>query len=127
MRPELERRPGTRQFHGGPIAAFIDIVGDFAIGMLVGGGVPTINLRIDYLRPAIGTRRDGHSTRAPAGTHRRPGRHRRRPMRRASWSPWAVAPMRRRSASGLDCLALAREPTRFAAGPVGDAGRTRVG
>ena len=50
MRPELERRPGTRQFHGGPIAAFIDITGDFAIGMLVGGGVPTINLRTDYLR-----------------------------------------------------------------------------
>ena len=55
MRPELERRPGTGQFHGGPIAAFIDIVGDFAIGMMVGGGVPTINLRTDYLRPAIGT------------------------------------------------------------------------
>src|SRR5262249_19251186 len=54
MRPELERRPGTRQFHGGPIAAFIDIAGDFAIGMLVGGGVPTINLRTDYLRPALG-------------------------------------------------------------------------
>jgi len=28
--------------------------GDFAIGMLVGGGVPTINLRTDYLRPGIG-------------------------------------------------------------------------
>jgi len=54
MRPELERRPGTRQFHGGPIAAFIDVAGDFAIGMLVGGGVPTINFRTDYLRPAIG-------------------------------------------------------------------------
>jgi uncharacterized protein (TIGR00369 family) len=54
MRPELERRPGTGQFHGGPIAAFIDVVGDFAIGMLVGGGVPTINFRTDYLRPAIG-------------------------------------------------------------------------
>ena len=55
MRPELERRPGTSQFHGGPIAAFIDIVGDFAIGMLVGGGVPTMNFRTDYLRPAIGS------------------------------------------------------------------------
>ena len=54
MRPEFERRAGTRQFHGGPIAAFIDIVGDFAIGMLVGGGVPTMNFRTDYLRPAIG-------------------------------------------------------------------------
>jgi uncharacterized protein (TIGR00369 family) len=54
MRPEFERRLGSGQFHGGPIAAFIDIVGDFAIGMAVGGGVPTINLRIDYLRQAVG-------------------------------------------------------------------------
>jgi len=54
MRPEFERRPGTRQFHGGPIAAFIDVTGDFAIGMMVGGGVPTMNFRTDYLRPAIG-------------------------------------------------------------------------
>jgi len=55
MRQEIERRAGTRQFHGGPIAAFIDIVGDFAVGMAVGGGVPTINLRIDYVRPAMGS------------------------------------------------------------------------
>ncbi len=54
MRPEFERRLGSGQFHGGPLAAFIDTVGDFAIGMAVGGGVPTINLRIDYLRPAVG-------------------------------------------------------------------------
>ena len=50
----LERRPGTKQFHGGPIASLIDIAGDFAIGIMVGGGVPTINLRIDYLKPAVG-------------------------------------------------------------------------
>jgi len=55
MRPELERRLGTRQFHGGSIAAFIDIAGDFAIGMLLGGGVPTMNFRTDYLRPAVGS------------------------------------------------------------------------
>ncbi|MPZ45933.1 MAG: hotdog fold thioesterase [Betaproteobacteria bacterium] len=54
LRPELERRRGTKQFHGGPIASFVDTVGDFAIGMAVGGGVPTMNLRIDYLRPAVG-------------------------------------------------------------------------
>ena len=54
MRPHLERFPGTGQFHGGPIASLIDVVGDFAIGMMVGGGVPTINLRIDYLKPAVG-------------------------------------------------------------------------
>jgi uncharacterized protein (TIGR00369 family) len=55
MRPELERRPGTQQFHGGSIAAFIDIAGDFALGMLLGGGVPTMNFRTDYLRPARGS------------------------------------------------------------------------
>ena len=54
LNPGLERRKGTKQFHGGPIASFIDTVGDFAIGMMVGGGVPTINLRIDYLKPAVG-------------------------------------------------------------------------
>ncbi len=50
----LERRRGTKQFHGGAIASFIDVVGDFAVGMMAGGGVPTINLRIDYLKPAVG-------------------------------------------------------------------------
>lgn len=54
MQPHLERFPGTGQFHGGPIASLIDVVGDFAIGMMVGGGVPTINLRVDYLKPALG-------------------------------------------------------------------------
>jgi len=52
--PELERHPGTGQFHGGVIASLIDVAGDFALVILLGGGVPTINLRIDYLRPAGG-------------------------------------------------------------------------
>jgi uncharacterized protein (TIGR00369 family) len=54
LRPEHERGTGTNQFHGGPIAAFIDTVGDLAVGVAVGGGVPTMNLRIDYLKPAMG-------------------------------------------------------------------------
>jgi uncharacterized protein (TIGR00369 family) len=54
MSPSLERVAGTKQFHGGPIESFIDTVGDYAIGMLLGGGVPTINIRIDYLKPAVG-------------------------------------------------------------------------
>jgi len=53
MRPELERGPGSGQFHGGPIAAFVDIVGDYVLVMLLGGGVPTINFRVDFLRPAV--------------------------------------------------------------------------
>ena len=50
----FERREGTKQFHGGVLAALIDTVGDFALGMLLGGGIPTMNLRVDYLKPAIG-------------------------------------------------------------------------
>src|SRR5262245_29695930 len=53
---EFERHPGTGQFHGGVIASLIDVAGDFALVILLGGGVPTINLRIDYLRPAGGDR-----------------------------------------------------------------------
>ena len=55
LRPELERKSGTGQFHGGPIAALIDTVGDYALAISLGGGVPTINFRTDYLRPAIDT------------------------------------------------------------------------
>jgi uncharacterized protein (TIGR00369 family) len=55
MRPELERLPESRQFHGGPIAALIDTAGDYAMALAVGGGVPTIDFRTDYLRPAIDT------------------------------------------------------------------------
>lgn len=54
MRSNLERIAGSDQFHGGPIASLIDTAGDFAVGLAVGGGVPTIDLRIDYLRPAFG-------------------------------------------------------------------------
>ncbi len=54
MRPEMERAPGTGQWHGGPIASLIDVAGDFALAMVLGGGVPTINFRTDYLRPATG-------------------------------------------------------------------------
>lgn len=55
MRPELERRAGSKQWHGGPIASVIDTVGDFALGMMLGRGLPTVNFRVDYLRPAIDT------------------------------------------------------------------------
>lgn len=52
--PRVERSPGSGQFHGGVIASLIDIAGDFALIGIVGRGVPTINFRVDYLRPAIG-------------------------------------------------------------------------
>jgi uncharacterized protein (TIGR00369 family) len=55
MRPEFERIAGTGQWHGGPIAAAIDIAGDYALAMLIGNPLPTIHLSVDYLRPATGS------------------------------------------------------------------------
>jgi uncharacterized protein (TIGR00369 family) len=68
LKPEFERAPNSGQFHGGPIASLIDTAGCFALVMVLGHGVPTINFRTDYLRPAINT-----SLRAVA-TVRRVGR-----------------------------------------------------
>jgi len=55
LRPEFERGRGTGQWHGGVIAALIDIVGDYGLVMLLGRPLPTINFRVDYLRPASNT------------------------------------------------------------------------
>jgi uncharacterized protein (TIGR00369 family) len=55
LKPEFERAPNTGQFHGGPIASLIDTAGCFGLIMVQGHGVPTINFRTDYLRPAIKT------------------------------------------------------------------------
>jgi len=55
FRPEFERGPGTGMWHGGPIAAIIDTVGDYALIMALRRGLPTINFRVDYLRPSIKT------------------------------------------------------------------------
>lgn len=55
FKPAVERLPGSGQWHGGPIAALIDSVGDYAAGAQLGGPLPTIDLRIDYLRPAMNT------------------------------------------------------------------------
>lgn len=55
FRQLFERGTGSRQWHGGPIAAIVDIVADFAIFAKLGYGVPTANIRVDFLRPAIDT------------------------------------------------------------------------
>lgn len=52
MRPGLTR-DGTI-YHGGPVASLIDIAGDMVVAVRAGGGVPTISLRVDYLRPCTG-------------------------------------------------------------------------
>lgn len=55
LRAEFERGGGAGQFHGGAIAAFIDTVGDFSVALMTNGTVPTINFRVDFLRPSVGS------------------------------------------------------------------------
>jgi uncharacterized protein (TIGR00369 family) len=55
FRPEYERMAGSKQWHGGPIASIIDTVGAYVAAAAVARTIPTIDLRIDYLRPAIDT------------------------------------------------------------------------
>ncbi|HZS53211.1 MAG TPA: PaaI family thioesterase [Bryobacteraceae bacterium] len=50
-RDELARTPGEKTFHGGVIAAFADLAGHAAVAIKIGKMAPTIDLRIDYLRP----------------------------------------------------------------------------
>jgi len=52
FREEFLRADDSDWLHGGIISALIDIAGDYAIVTKTGVGVPTIDLRIDYLRPA---------------------------------------------------------------------------
>jgi len=48
------RYDGAPQAHGGAIATLIDSAATFACSALLGRGVPTANIRVDYLRPAGG-------------------------------------------------------------------------
>jgi uncharacterized protein (TIGR00369 family) len=54
-RPELLATPEPENgyVHGGILATLLDLAGDFALATLVGRGIPTIDLRVDYLRPAL--------------------------------------------------------------------------
>ena len=54
VRAELGHSPAGTHLHGGVIAALIDLAGHAAVAIQVGHVVPTIDLRIDYLRPAGG-------------------------------------------------------------------------
>jgi uncharacterized protein (TIGR00369 family) len=59
-RVEFERGTGSAQWHGGVIAALIDIAGDSALMAQLGRALPTCDLRVDYLRPAIATDLTAH-------------------------------------------------------------------
>jgi uncharacterized protein (TIGR00369 family) len=65
--PQIERSAGTGQYHGGVIASLIDVAGDFALIAVLGYGVPTINFRVDYLRPAAKTDLIAHARVRRAG------------------------------------------------------------
>ena len=52
FREEFLRDDGSDWLHGGIISALIDIAADYAVYSKTGGDVPTVDLRVDYLRPA---------------------------------------------------------------------------
>jgi uncharacterized protein (TIGR00369 family) len=52
-RDEFRRADGSDWYHGGIISALVDIAGDYAIASKLGRWVATIDLRVDYLRPAL--------------------------------------------------------------------------
>ena len=51
-----ERVAGSGQFHGGAVAGLADTAGCFALVGVLAAAVPTVDLRIDYLRPAVADR-----------------------------------------------------------------------
>lgn len=51
-RDELAGRRGARFFHGGVIASLADLAAHAVVALRQDGMAPTIDLRIDYLRPA---------------------------------------------------------------------------
>jgi uncharacterized protein (TIGR00369 family) len=56
-----ERSDGAAQAHGGAIATLIDTTATFACCVHLNKSVPTINMRIDFLRPAGGGEMAAHA------------------------------------------------------------------
>jgi uncharacterized protein (TIGR00369 family) len=52
-REEFGRDDDSDWYHGGVLAALVDIAGDYAIASRLERWVATIDLRVDYLRPAL--------------------------------------------------------------------------
>jgi uncharacterized protein (TIGR00369 family) len=67
FRDELARAKGDRAFHGGVIASLIDLAGHAAVAVNIGRMAPTIDLRIDYMRPAEGDALIAHAKLHKAG------------------------------------------------------------
>jgi uncharacterized protein (TIGR00369 family) len=54
-RPELSRSPDQADYHGGIIATLIDMAGHACLAAKLRRRVPTIDMRIDFLRTAVNT------------------------------------------------------------------------
>ena len=54
VRDEFRRDPARPEVHGGILAMFADIAGHAAVAARLRHGVPTVDLRVDYLRMAGG-------------------------------------------------------------------------
>jgi len=67
FRDELARAKGDKAFHGGVIASLIDLAGHAAVAVKIGRMAPTIDLRIDYMRPADGDALFAHAKLLKAG------------------------------------------------------------
>ena len=52
-REEWIVNPERRYTHGGILAAIIDVAADYALAARLGRPVPTIDLRVDYHKPAM--------------------------------------------------------------------------
>ncbi len=51
-RDEFLTSTEPRYAHGGILAALIDLTADYAVAAKAGRGAPTVDMRVDYLRPA---------------------------------------------------------------------------
>jgi uncharacterized protein (TIGR00369 family) len=52
-RPEWVVNPDGGYTHGGILATLVDLTADWALVSTTGRGVPTIDMRVDYHRPAM--------------------------------------------------------------------------
>ena len=52
-REEFVVNPKAGYTHGGILATIIDIAADYALAAKIGGPIPTVDLRVDYHRPAM--------------------------------------------------------------------------
>ena len=68
FREELVSDPDVPYLHGGVIAALLDIAGDYAVATQLGRGVPTIDMRVDFLKTAGREREHAQQPRPPLPT-----------------------------------------------------------